>query len=165
MKKKILVLLLSVSSVMAMANPGDDITPAVRKSFEAKFGTSTSVSWKHIEDMYIGYFILDGQNTDAYFYDNGELLGTGRTIEKNKMDEKTKAAINKKFEGCWIQLVYELMLPNQASEHLLILGNIKFTAIVKVDQRGSVQVIQKQKNRLFMQENSPVELTINNPAE
>lgn len=165
MKKKILVLLLSVSSVMAMANPGDDVTSTVRKSFEAKFGKSTQVSWKHIEDMYVGYFNLNGQNMNAYFYDNGELMGTGRTIEKNKMDEKTKAAISKKFEGCWIQLVYEVTLANQVSEHFLILGNVKFTAIVKVDQQGYVQVVQKQKNRLQMQENSPAELTINNPAE
>jgi hypothetical protein len=150
MKKKILVLLLSVSSVMAMANPGDDVTAAVSKSFETKFGKSTPVSWKHIEDMYVGYFILNGQNMDAYFFDNGELLGTGKTIEKNTMDEKTKAAISKKFEGCWIQVVYELTFTNQVSEHLLILGNPKFTAIVKVDQKGFVQVVQKQKNRLSL---------------
>jgi hypothetical protein len=58
----------------------------------------------------------------------------------------------------FFQLVYEFTLTNQVPEHLLILGNLKFTAIVKVDQEGSVQIVQKKKNRLFMQENSTLEL-------
>jgi len=158
MKKKILVLLLSVSCVMAMASEGEDVTSAVRESFEYKFGKDVTVSWKHIKDMYVGYFNLNGQQIEAYFYDNGELMATGKNIEKNKMDEKTKMAISKKFEGCWIREVYELTLTNQAPEHLLILGNLRFTAIVKVSQTGYVEVVQKKKNRLFMQENSTMEL-------
>jgi len=158
MKKKILVLLLSVSGLMAIASPGDDVTSAVSESFEHKFGEDVPVSWKHIKDMYVGCFILNGQQTEAYFYDNGELMATGRNIGKNQLDEKTQTAINKKFEGCWIQQVYELTFTNQSPEHFLILGNIKFTAIVKVDHTGYVEVVQKKKNRLVMQENSAIQL-------
>ena len=147
MKKKILFLLLSAASLIAIANPGEGVNREVQKTFNAKFGKTSPVEWRKIQDAYVGHFNMNGQEMDAYFNDDGELFGTGREIERNKIDEKTKAAISKKFEGWHILLAYEYTPTDESAQQFMSICNPKFSAIIKVDQRGSIVLLQKKKIR------------------
>jgi len=145
MKKKILFLLLSATSLMAIASPGEDVNRVVQEAFNARFGKTSAVEWRRVQGVYVGHFNMNGQEMDAYFNDDGELLGTGREIERNIIDEKTKATISKRFGEWDILQAYELTIPDESPVQFIFLWNPKFSAIIKVDQCGSIVQIQKKK--------------------
>lgn len=149
MGKKILLFLFLAASLAAAAGTGDDVDPLVQQKFEAKFGKATEVKWKKIQDVYIGQFIQNYQSMDCYINDRGELLGTGRYFSTNKIDERTKSILNETFGGWLIQQAYECTMANELPEQMFILSNFKYTAIVRVNLYGSMEIMEKKKNKVF----------------
>ena len=148
MEKKIIAMLLSFIGVISLARAGDDINQLLQQKFQAKFGKTTSVKWKKVQDVYIGQFMLNNEFMECYFNDHAELLGTGRYFTSNKIDPKTKISINAKFPGWFIQQSYEYTAYNESSQFMFIITNIKYTAIVKANAEGEIEVIREDKNKL-----------------
>ena len=149
MNKKILLFAFLAGSLAAIASEGPDVDPALQQKFQAKFGKSTPVKWKKIEDFYVGQFILDYQSTDCYFTNQGEFLGTGRYFPLSKIEQRTRAVINENFRDWHIQLAYEYSFANELPQQMFVLSNFKSTAIIRVNMFGSIEVIQKKKNKPF----------------
>jgi hypothetical protein len=147
MQKKILLVFILMAGLAATARAGEDVDPLVQQNFEAKFGKTTDVKWEKIRNVYIGKFILNYQSMDCYYNDRGELLGTGRYFTSDKIDERTKAVINENFGGWLIQQAYEYTWANEMPQQMFILSNVKYTAIIRVNLFGSVEVIEKKKNK------------------
>jgi len=155
MGKKILLFLFVAASLAASAGPGDDVSPIVQQKFNARFGASTAVKWKKVQDVYIGQFILNFESMDCYINDQGELLGTGRYFSVAKIDERTKALLNENFRGWFIQQAYECTMANELPEQMFILSNFKYTATVRTNLYGSLEVIEKKKNKVFNSSETP----------
>jgi hypothetical protein len=155
MQKKILLAFILVAGLAATARVGEDVDSLVQQSFEAKFGKTTDVKWNKIRDVYIGKFILNHQSMDCYYNNKGELLGTGRYFSSDKIDERTKAAINENFGGWFIQQAYEYTWANEMPQQMFILSNVKSTAIIRVNLFGSVEVVDKKKNKSFGRSQNP----------
>ena len=161
MGKKTLFFLFFAASLAASAGPGDEVNPVVQQKFHARFGASTEVKWKKVQDVYIGQFILNFESMDCYINDRGELLGTGRYFATSKIDEKTKAALHETFDGWFIQQAYECSMANELPQQMFILSNFKYTAIVRVSLYGSIEVLEKKKSKLFNTAQLPAVSAIN----
>jgi len=148
MEKKLATLLLSAIGIVSFARAGDGIDHLLQQKFEAKFGKTTLVKWKKFHDVFIGQFVLNNESMECYFSDLGELLGTGRYFTSDKIDQKTRAAINSKFPGWFIQQSYEYTASNESPRSMFILSDIKHTAIVSVNGAGAIEVIEENKNKL-----------------
>jgi len=155
MQKKILLAFILLAGLAATARVGQDVDPLVKQGFEAKFGKAIDVKWEKIRDLYIGKFILNYQSMDCYYNDRGELLGTGRYFSSDKIDERTKAVINESFGGWLIQQAYEYTWANEMPQQMFILSNVKYTAIIRVNLFGSVEVIEKKKNKSLNRSQTP----------
>jgi hypothetical protein len=149
MKKKILLFTFLTATLIAAATEGPDVDPQLQEKFEAKFGKTTPVKWKKIQHMYIGQFTSNFQSMDCYFTEEGELLGTGKYFSSDKIDDRTRAMINQSFRHWHIQLAYEYTFANELPQQMFVLSNVKFTAIIRVNLFGSLEVIEKKKNNLF----------------
>src|SRR4030095_14656822 len=157
MEKKILLAFILVAGLAATARVGlgQNVDPSVQQSFEAKFGKTTAVKWEKVRDMYIGKFILNYESMDCYYNDKGELLGTGRYFTSDKIDGRTRAVINENFGGWLIQQAYEYTWASELPQQMFILSNVKYTAIIRVNLFGSVEVIQKKKNKSLTPSQNP----------
>jgi len=162
MGKKILLFLFFAASLAAFAGPGDDVSPLVQQKFHTKFGASTEVKWKKIQDVYIGQFIQNYESMDCYINERGELLGTGRYFATSKIDEKTKAILHERFDGWFIQQAYECSMANELPQQMFILSNFKYTAVIRVSLFGSVEVLEKKKSKLFNTSQIPAVSAIGN---
>jgi len=148
MEKKITTLLLSAIGIISFARAGDGIDQLLQQKFEAKFGKTTSVKWKKFQDVYIGQFVLNNESMECYFSDLGELLGTGRYFTSDKIDQRTRTAIDSKFPGWFIQQSYEYTASNELPRSMFILSNVKKTAIISVNGSGTIEVVEENKNKL-----------------
>jgi len=155
MGKKIVLFLFLTASLAAAGSPGDEVSPLVQHKFEAKFGKATEVKWKKVQDVYIGQFILNYESMDCYINDRGEFLGTGRYFPTRKIDERTKAVLNQAFGGWFVQQAYECTMANELPQQMFILSNFKYTAIVKVNHFGSIEIVEKKKNKVFNSSENP----------
>ena len=82
MKKLILatVILLTVSATTAMAKGTKKVDPKVLSSFKKEFVNATNVHWLTADDVSRASFVLNESRIQAYFSNEGELLGTERNI-------------------------------------------------------------------------------------
>lgn len=148
MEKKIIALLLSAIGIISFAKAGDDIDQLLQQKFQSKFGKTTSVKWKKVQNVYIGQFTVNNEFMECYFNDRAELLGTGRYFTSDKIDPKTKIAINSMFPGWFIQQSYEYTAYNESPQLMFILTNIRYTAIIKANASGEIEVIREDKNKI-----------------
>ena len=144
MKQKIILLILFAAGFMASrANEN----PAVQYSFEARFGNSIAVTWNKIQEVYVGCFSLKNEHVHAYFYEDGEFLGTGKYIAVAEIAARKKTAIDSKFNGWLIEEAYEFTPIDSAPELFVMIRNLKFTAVIRINERGSIQILQRTRNK------------------
>src|SRR5436190_2785715 len=101
MKKSVFILsaALMLFSVFAFATDSDKVNARVKSAFLNDFTTASNVSWELLKDFYFATFILNNIEVSAAYNEQGELVGTSRTIERSQLPIILSMALDKKYEG------------------------------------------------------------------
>lgn len=110
MKK--IFLFLSFAMVIGMTNAfaGNDpsVNPTVKQSFKKEFPSAEYVKWDKDQDYFKATFVLNDYRTEAWFSDEGELLGTIRSLLYNELPLAVMRGIETKFPSADISDIREI---------------------------------------------------------
>jgi len=151
MKKNVIFLLLMAVtlSVFAKTPNGDKVDPFIEAKFKKEFGSSVNVSWKNVEGIYVATFIDKGTTKDVYYFDNGDILGFGKSVPRNMLPESTKELINERISSGLIQTVYEFRETGAPTRYFVTVVSKTYSLIVAANEFGQFEVLQKIKNKSF----------------
>lgn len=103
MKKLFVTALAAIAiSASSFATPVADITKVSLKvinKFKAEFSTVDQVEWEVKKDFIKAKFSEDGLTQEAFFTQDGELIGTSKHIDRADMPSVPRKALNKAAAG------------------------------------------------------------------
>jgi hypothetical protein len=138
MKKLFIAALFVVAAgTSAFAFDATKVSYRVKNSFETLFNNAQNVEWATKENFIKASFILDDQKVEAFFDNNGELIGESRKIEFKKLPANAVRKIKKDFASYTVtesiqfdqngERSYYVSLSDGAKQHILqvsLLGSI-----------------------------------------
>ena len=98
MKKIFLAALLAVSlGASAFTAPEKTVSYHIRHQFAATFDNAENVNWTSHKHFIEATFVLDGEQMQAFYNNDGEFLGTSKTFAFDKLPKKGLTAIMKLY--------------------------------------------------------------------
>ncbi len=99
------ILIAAVVNGNAVANIKAIDNPLVAQSFEREFAGAHSVKWEVLDgkEIYHAFFVYNNEPLNAYFNEEGTLLGTGRYLKFENLPMLTAKSIKEKYSQlqCW----------------------------------------------------------------
>jgi len=107
MKKIILSFALILAVGASSFASGIERNP-VEQNFAKQFAGAEFVKWSSVEDLQKATFILAGIRTEAYYNQDGELLGSLRNLFYTQLPLSVMQTLNSKFEGAVVIEIMEI---------------------------------------------------------
>jgi len=148
MKKNLIFLLLSFVTVNLFAKvpTGGKVDPLIESKFKQEFGPEVKASWENVEGISVATFVdSKGQEKQAYYYEDGTILGRGKSIDKDLLPEATSKEIKARFNPLVIQTVYEFRSIDSPVRYFVRLVNNHFYMILSANEFGDVYVVKKER--------------------
>src|SRR4030095_12357813 len=145
MKRNVIILLLTLAALNLSAKiPGEGtVDPIIEAKFQQEFGTSVKASWQVIEDVSVATFIEQGREREVFYFEDGQMLGRGKSIDKNSLPEQGVKSIQNRFSSAIIQSVYEFKSSDAPTRYFVYVYTQSHFRIVAVNEFGDVQVYKK----------------------
>ena len=119
--KPLFILMMTVSAFFATTtNATDIVSPKVLKSFETTFGTATETVWTVTENYYKVEFLLNGQTLNAFYNEEGKLIGVSRNISSLQLPIILQTELKKEFPKYWITELFEMSTDNGVEYYITI---------------------------------------------
>ncbi|HVT84741.1 MAG TPA: hypothetical protein VHD35_06045 [Chitinophagaceae bacterium] len=101
MKKIFLFMSFAIVVGMTSAFAGKDpkVGPRVQQSFKKEFPAADFVKWDKDQDYFKATFVLNDYRTEAWFSEEGELLGTVRNLLYDQLPLAVMRGIEKKYSA------------------------------------------------------------------
>lgn len=142
----LLLLLVVTINLFAKDPTGGKVDPLIERKFQQEFGPEVKASWQTVEGIFVATFVdSHGQEKQAYYYEDGTILGRGKAIDKNLLPESTSRQINERFNPIVIQTVYEFRSIDSPVRYFVRLVNKHFFMIVSANEFGDVYVVKKER--------------------
>jgi len=168
MKKNVIFLLLAFVSLSLFArtavggapNPvfgvyartlnGEKVNPLIEAKFKKQYGSVVNVSWSVIDDMSdvhitIATFTDEGEEKEVYYFDDGEILGIGKSILRDHLPENVTKSINARFSSGVIQTAYEFKERSSSTKYFVRVVTPSHSMIVSANEFGDIRIYQKEK--------------------
>ncbi len=129
MKKMMLVLALSVSTLLAFAGD-EDVNPKVLNAFNNEFKTAREVEWTVGNDYYKATFTYNDRHVFAYYNVNGELLALTRYMSPFDLPLALQSSLRKIYSGYWISDLFEVA-NNDGTAYYITLENADTKTVLK----------------------------------
>jgi hypothetical protein len=139
-----------VFGVVAKTPKGGKVNPVIESKFKQQYGNLVNVSWSIIDDVSdvhitIATFTEDGVESEVYYYDDGEILGVGKSIKRDLLPENVVKSLNARFSSGVIQTAYEFKERSSSTRYYVRLVTPRHTMIVSANEFGDTKVYQKEK--------------------
>ena len=119
--KPLFILMMTVSSFFTTtSNAADIISPKALKSFETIFATATEAAWTVTDNYYRVEFLLNGQTLNAFYNEEGKLIGVSRNISSLQLPIILQTELKKEFPENWITDLFEMSTDNGVEYYLTI---------------------------------------------
>ena len=141
--------------VFAKTLTGENVNPLIEAKFKKQYGNVVHVSWSVVDDrsdaqVTIATFTENDEEKEVYYYDDGEVLGIGKSIKRDLLPENVVKSINSRFTSGIIQTAYEFKERSSATKYFVRVITPNHTMIVSANEFGETRVYQKEKTkRLF----------------
>ncbi len=136
--------LLFATSAFAAKGP-TKVSSVVKKAFEQQFSTASNVNWEKEDNFYFATFRQNDRDISVAYDDNGELVGTSRSVTVDELPLSITMAIAEKYEGYKVgKNVSEISFEGENSYYLLVENN-KQTIKLKCYSNGDMSVVSKTK--------------------
>lgn len=110
--KPLFMLLFFVSSLMASATPTNDnteVNAAVKAAFHNTYGHAREVSWTATENLYKASFALDGVYMNAFYNEEGSLIGISRNLSAQQLPLVLQSSLKELCNDGWISELFEMV--------------------------------------------------------
>ena len=138
MKKLFIAALIVVAAgTSAFATDVTKVDYKVKSSFEAKFYGAENVNWSARENYLKASFTLAGENVEAFFNAEGELIGSSRKLDFQRLPLNAIQKIKKDFADYKVVETIEFDLDGDRS-YYVSLDNGQKSQILQVSLYGAV---------------------------
>lgn len=146
MKKSLLVGMLLVVMISFTANAANrPVNGKVWTSFTKQFAGVEEATWTKINETYIAKFLWQGKHLEAYYNEEGEVIGTGQFISISTLPYIVNNALKNRFEGSAITQAYEFTSEKYGLQYFAVVATAEKSVIAEVDTNGVVSVLRKFK--------------------
>lgn len=146
MKKLVTVLTAAVLlfSTSAFAGQGDsNVSPRVKSAFLTDFARASGVTWERTNDFYFATFNMNNVEVNAAYNEQGELVGTSRSVEIDQLPMNLSLALSKRYEGYTTsKKALELNFEGDTRYYLTV-ANDKIALKLKCSTSGTMEVERK----------------------
>lgn len=97
-----------IGMTQAFAANDPDVNSKVKQSFKKEFPSAAFVTWDKQQDYFKASFVLNDYRTEAWFSNEGELLGTIRNLLYNELPLAVMRGIETKFPSADILEIREI---------------------------------------------------------
>jgi hypothetical protein len=142
--------------VFARNMKGEKVSPVVEAKFKKQYGKVVNVSWSIVDDMSdvritIATFTEDGEQKEVYYYDDGEVYGTGKTIRRDALPENITKSIKERYSSAVIQTAYEFNERSSSTRYYVRVVTPRHSMIVSATEFGDIRVYQKERLKHIFQ--------------
>jgi hypothetical protein len=146
MKKIIIMLsmLVTVALTSVFANEGVNINQKVLKAFEKDFTTAKNVKWNKEGEYLKASFTISDMLTDAYYTEDGELVGSARNLLFEQLPLAVIHEYNKRFDEASVLNVLEIT-NNEGTSYRLWIEQDNKKIKIRASGSGEITVLEKSK--------------------
>ena len=134
--------MLTVFVGSAFANDIDEINKRVKQSFDKEFGGAQFVKWSEAGDYLKANFVLGDHRAEAFFGNDGELLGCVRDLFFDQLPLSVMTTIDKRFANADILDVREIT-NTEGTTYTVSLEHEQKKFRVKTDTGGNVVSMER----------------------
>src|SRR4030095_4120348 len=147
MKRNVIILLLTLAALNLSAKTLGEgtVDPFIEAKFQKEFGSSVKPSWQVIEDISVATFTDQGRVKQVFYFDDGQMLGWGKSIDRNLLPDEAAKSIKNRFNSAIIQSVYEFKSNDAPTRYFVYLYTESHFRIVAVNEFGDIQVYKKMR--------------------
>lgn len=127
------------------AIPGENVTPKVRAAFQNDFSKASQVKWEKTSDFYFASFMLHGVSVDAAYSEDGDLVGTSRSIAAEQMPLSVSLSIAEKYAGYQVAATVLELSYEGLTRYYVSVENEKQTVKLKCFSNGDLEVEKRIK--------------------
>jgi hypothetical protein len=149
MKKVFVTMLVAALGTAAFATNGDPINTRAILTFNQLFAAATEVAWAPVEetDLVKANFMYNGEQAEAYFNSEGEMVAAGRYIGLKQLPMAVIRQIDQKYAGYAVSpkvIEYET---NGETAYVVTLVGDKQDLVVKATAGGALSLQKKLKKK------------------
>lgn len=144
--KKLLIILGIAASSFTYAN--EPVSRKVMDAFATDFAKVNAVQWQSLEasGLYQATFLYNGEELNAFYNEEGEMVGTSRYIKKSQLPLMIQKEIAAKYDAHFITTIIERNL-NGATTYFVTIDSNKNALMLQANATGELSVYKKIKKR------------------
>lgn len=129
MKKMILTLAIAVSTLSAFAGE-TNVSEKVLNAFNTEFNTAKDVQWTVGANYYLATFVYNEKYVNAYYNEDGELMGLTRNITTASLPVALQAGLKNEFSSYWVSDLVEVT-KSEGTTYYVTLENADTKLVLK----------------------------------
>jgi hypothetical protein len=129
MKKMILTLAIAVSTLGAFAGEAN-VSEKVLNAFKTEFNTAKEVQWTTGVNYFMASFIYNEKYVNAYYNEEGELMGLTRNITTADLPMALQANLKNDYSSYWVSDLVEVT-KNEGTSYYITLENADTKLVLK----------------------------------
>ncbi len=124
---------------------GNEVSFDITKSLNKHFPKAENVKWTVKKEFVKANFKWHDTNIEAYYSQDGEFIGMGRSIEKDRLPLAALKEIDEKYADYTITDAVEFTYVDKGTSYYLSANNGKVKVILNISVEGEVTVFKKEK--------------------
>lgn len=140
-------MLVAALGTAAFATTGEPINTKALVTFNQLFAAATQVAWTPVDetDLVKANFLYNGEQAEAYFNNDGEMVAAGRYISHKQLPMAVTRQIEQKFASYAISpKAIEYETSGETSYVVTLVGD-KQDVMVKATAGGALTIYKKTK--------------------
>lgn len=143
MKKLIIAAAMVIAVATSALAEGTSVSVKVKNQFANEFTAANNVAWTKGSEFSKATFVMNDQRMEAYYDNDGELIGTSRATTLDFLPAKATKKINEKYASYTTEEVIEFDNVKDGLSYYVSLSNDKQKVVLQVTTEGSVSVYKK----------------------
>ncbi len=111
-------------------------------AFNKEFAGAKDVQWTSTNDYYKAAFVYNGQNVNAFYKSDGELLAMTRNISSLELPINLQTNLKNNYNNYWISDLFEVSY-NEGTSYYITMENADAKVVLKSDGSGKWDVFKK----------------------
>lgn len=135
MKKLFIAALMVVSlATSAFAAETNKVNSSVSYNFNIDFKNATNVTWTTAENYSKATFVLNNEKMEAFYNEDGSIIGTSKSVDVDELSINTKRTIAKRFTGYTVKEAIKFT-GTEESAYYIAAENEQESVVLKVTDK------------------------------
>ena len=136
-----------ISTHVVFPKISDNVNGRVKAAFASDFSTASSVSWEKVSDFYFAKFTVNQVEIDAAYNEDGDLVGTSRSMAFSELPVCISMALAKKYKSYIVSKKALELTCNDITNYYITVVNDRQALKLKCSPNGLLMVEGKIKKK------------------